>query len=127
MMAPSLFASLLTLLALSGTTLAATIPGFVEKVKRDDLTCSGFASRPVGEVSACIDFLHGRGTTTCRVEGSSSDFCTSGDTKITRVNYSNKPNVASLCRDVAYGLQKVVDSCTRDGQVADLFVSIQSA
>ncbi|KAL2864305.1 uncharacterized protein BJX67DRAFT_383966 [Aspergillus lucknowensis] len=135
-MTPSLGTCLFTLLALGGSTVADAAPGSHENVKRDDLTCSGFALRPVGEVNACIDFLHSRGDTTCAINGRASDFCTTGGTKITGFNYSNKESVSSLCRDVAYSLQKVLDSCTRyrgvaggnaAGENADIFVSIQPA
>ncbi|KAL2862581.1 uncharacterized protein BJX67DRAFT_385499 [Aspergillus lucknowensis] len=134
MMTPSLSTCLFGLLALAPSTIATPVsPG---NVKRDDLTCSGFGKQPVDEVNWCIDYLHGKGTDTCLIDGPASDFCTYGHTKITGFNETPKQSVSSLCRDVAYGLQTVVDTCTSDGRVAggnaaagnaDIFVSIQPA
>ncbi|KAL2817053.1 hypothetical protein BDW59DRAFT_175590 [Aspergillus cavernicola] len=132
-MLSTIFISLLTLTS----TLAAPTTNTTPLQKRFDLTCqdNGGGYRPVAEAQNCVDFLFNKGTEDCGVPNENSIFCSAGDTVITGSNINNKPGGASsLCRDVAYGAQAIIDSCTNgDGQVAganaaggnaDLIVSI---
>ncbi|KAL2829795.1 hypothetical protein BDW59DRAFT_34561 [Aspergillus cavernicola] len=130
---------LITLLTLTGTTLAApTIPTTNTPLlsKRFDLTCqdNGGGYRPVGEAQNCVDYLLAKGSTSCTVNGENVNYCEAGDTVISGSNVSGGGSSTSSCSDVALAAQKIIDSCTTpEGYVggadavdgnADIIVSI---
>ncbi|KAL2868913.1 uncharacterized protein BJX67DRAFT_379848 [Aspergillus lucknowensis] len=115
------FMTILSLLALTGTSLGAPATSPADLLqKRFDLTCqdNGGGYRPVGEAQNCVDYLFNKGDQNCVVTGDNTDFCHAGDTVITGSNIGPGGD-SSLCRDVAYGAQKIIDSCTTpEGYVA---------
>jgi hypothetical protein len=69
------------------------------------------------EAMACLSYLMGRNDQWCEVGGqSSSEFCFSGNTKITGVTETLRP-VRSSCREVAQAIAWVIDNCTRGQRV----------
>ncbi|KAL4939949.1 hypothetical protein BDV06DRAFT_213891 [Aspergillus oleicola] len=124
--------------ALNTLTMAAPAPAPATEPlqKRVDLSCTdnGGGYIPVSEAQACVDYLFNKGTESCTVSGENVVFCSSGSTVITGSNLAGSGGTSSLCRDVAYSAQAIIDSCTTSvGYVAgyntaggngDLIVSI---
>ncbi|KAL6232457.1 hypothetical protein BDW75DRAFT_19352 [Aspergillus navahoensis] len=123
LLSPVSILNLTTLLGLlASTTLAFptfTSTSMAPLTKRITLSCNdnGGLYRPVSEAQACVDYLVSKGTDNCIVSGENTVFCQAGDTVITGSN-TGKGGQSSLCRDVAGGAQKIIDSCTTpDGYV----------
>ncbi|KAL4995886.1 hypothetical protein BDV10DRAFT_123013 [Aspergillus recurvatus] len=98
-----------TALAFPTSTSTSTFP----LTKRIALSCNdnGGLYRPISEAQACVDYLITKGADGCVVSGDNTVFCQAGDTVITGSN-TGKGGESSLCRDVASGAQKIIDSCT---------------
>ncbi|KAL4981934.1 hypothetical protein BDW68DRAFT_68805 [Aspergillus falconensis] len=98
-------------MALAFPTIPSTSTTFLSK--RIALSCNdnGGLYRPISEAQACVDYLFTKGADDCVVSGDNTVFCQAGDTVITGSN-TGKGGESSLCRDVASGAQKIIDSCT---------------
>ncbi|KAL4782150.1 hypothetical protein BJX76DRAFT_359230 [Aspergillus varians] len=106
-----------TLLAVTGTL---ATPTGATLDKRIPLSCkdNGGGYRPVAAAQSCVNYLNNKGSEKCTITGENGIFCQNGDTAIYGSNTSGKGSVTSSCRDVATGVQAIIDSCTKDGTVA---------
>ncbi|KAL4806819.1 hypothetical protein BDV18DRAFT_159988 [Aspergillus unguis] len=104
--------TLATLTLLTSSALAAPSSPLT-LTKRIDLSCTdnGGGYRPFQEAQNCVDYLFDKGDDTCTVSGDNSIFCQAGDTIIAG-SHVGAGGESSLCRDVAYGAQAIIDSCT---------------
>jgi hypothetical protein len=69
------------------------------------------------EAMACLMFLMTRNDQWCEISGkSSSEFCSSGKTKITGVTETLGP-VRARCREVAQAIAWVIDNCSKGQRV----------
>ncbi|KAL4797894.1 hypothetical protein BDV19DRAFT_358201 [Aspergillus venezuelensis] len=102
------------LVSMAAMTLAAPAPAPEPLQKRIDLSCTdnGGGYIPVGEAQSCVDYLFNKGTDSCTVSGENVVFCSAGSTVITGSNLAGSGGTSSLCRDVAYAAQAIIDSCT---------------
>ncbi|KAL4931967.1 uncharacterized protein BDV17DRAFT_301526 [Aspergillus undulatus] len=107
-------ASTLFLALLAATNTLAAPASTSTLQKRVDLSCTdnGGGYRPVSEAQNCVDYLFNKGTDECTIENENGIFCQAGDTVITGSNIGGSGGATSLCRDVAYGAQAIIDSCT---------------
>ncbi|KAJ3719155.1 hypothetical protein C8R42DRAFT_643442 [Lentinula raphanica] len=82
--------------------------------------CQTYSTANVDDVIACFNYLENIGSNTCGFSGDNVQFCYAGTAQITGSNIFEDPVVASLCSDVALGVQWIFTYCNVGGQVGGL-------
>ncbi|KAL2865005.1 uncharacterized protein BJX67DRAFT_383224 [Aspergillus lucknowensis] len=114
------FFTLVSLLTLTGTSLAAPATSPANPLqKRFEFTCStpSYNYVPIGEAQQCVDLLLARGTEDCVIPHETQVFCHLDHGSVTGTNIGPGGG-SSLCRDVAWAAQTIINGCgTVEGYV----------
>ncbi|KAJ3992867.1 hypothetical protein F5050DRAFT_1714948 [Lentinula boryana] len=92
----------------------------VELSERSELftnECFTYTTANVNDVIACFNYLENIGGNTCSVNGDNVQFCYAGTAQISGSNVSGTSSAASLCSDVALGVQWIFTNCNVGGLV----------
>ncbi|KAJ4001235.1 hypothetical protein F5050DRAFT_31301 [Lentinula boryana] len=78
--------------------------------------CFTYTTANVDDVIACFNYLESIGGNTCGIANTNVQFCFAGTAQISGSSIDG-PSAASLCSDVALGVQWIFTYCNINGQV----------
>ncbi|KAL3476580.1 hypothetical protein BJX99DRAFT_139248 [Aspergillus californicus] len=108
--------AIFTILAATG---ALATPTGQPPLQKRDISCAdnGGGTVDVGDATNCYNFLLGRGSETCAIDGETTVFCTSGTAVIGGSNIGGG-SASSLCSDIASAVGALIGYCPTAGQIA---------